>query len=180
MLDLPCAPTLTSRDRCRKVQPKRWAISWRRSCEKGKEKTQSVGENDTIILSDALWTFRRVGHGVGQENSPPEKPNKLKRKPAKISRFSPVSGASGRTWTGDLLITNSRKAIKQRFLDVFSTFCSEINALCVSYFHCFRPLLSPCGSVCGSNQKTQRKNCAAVIKDEIHLSDEHKLSELEV
>ena len=30
------------------------------------QKTQSVGENDTIILSDALWTFRRVGHGVGQ------------------------------------------------------------------------------------------------------------------
>ena len=24
---------------------------------------------------------------------------------------------------------------------------------------------SPCGSACGSNQKTQRKNCAAVIKD---------------
>lgn len=39
---------------------------------------------------------------------------------------------------------------------------------------------SPCGSACGSNQKTQRKNCAAVIKDEVHLSDEHKPSELEV
>ena len=25
-----------------------------------------------------------------------------------------------------------------------------------------------------------RKNCAAVIKDEVHLSDEHKPSELEV
>ena len=64
-------------------------------------------------------------------------------------------------------------------MDVFSTFCSEINALYTSYFHCFRPLLSPCGSACGSNQKTERKNCAAVIKDEIHLSDEHKPSELE-
>ena len=39
---------------------------------------------------------------------------------------------------------------------------------------------SPCGSACGSNPKTQRKNCAAVIKDEIHLSDEHKPSELKV
>ena len=28
------------------------------------------------ILSDALWTFRRVGHGVGQAVLAPEKPNK--------------------------------------------------------------------------------------------------------
>ena len=40
------------------------------------QKTQSVGENDTIIRSDALWTFRRVGHGAGQAVSTPEKPNK--------------------------------------------------------------------------------------------------------
>ena len=36
------------------------------------QKTQSVGENTKHILSDALWTFRRVG----QTNSPPENPNK--------------------------------------------------------------------------------------------------------
>ena len=40
------------------------------------QKTKSVGEDKTNILSDALWTFRRVGHGVGQANSPPENPNK--------------------------------------------------------------------------------------------------------
>ena len=56
------APTPTSRGRCRKVQQKRWAISWRSWCEK----IENSGENDTIILSAALWTFRRVGHGVGQ------------------------------------------------------------------------------------------------------------------
>ena len=39
-------------------------------------KKKSGGEDETNILSAALWTFRRVGHGVGQENSPPEKPNK--------------------------------------------------------------------------------------------------------
>ena len=33
---------------------------------KSKGRTQSVGEDTTNILSDALWTFRRVGHGVGQ------------------------------------------------------------------------------------------------------------------
>ena len=60
-----CAPTPTSRGRCRKVQQKRWAISWRRSCKNKK----SGGENDTIILSTALWTFRRVGRGVGQASS---------------------------------------------------------------------------------------------------------------
>lgn len=40
------------------------------------QKTQSVGEDTKHILSAALWTFRRVGHGVGQANSPPENPNK--------------------------------------------------------------------------------------------------------
>ena len=40
------------------------------------QKTQSVGEDTKHILSDALWTFRRVGHGVGQANSLPKKPNK--------------------------------------------------------------------------------------------------------
>ena len=29
-------------------------------------KTKSGGEDKTNILSAALWTFRRVGHGVGQ------------------------------------------------------------------------------------------------------------------
>ena len=32
------------------------------------------------ILSDALWTFRRVGHGVGQANSLPEKSEQIKEK----------------------------------------------------------------------------------------------------
>ena len=40
------------------------------------KKAESVGKDTTNILSDALWTFRRVGHGVGQANSPPENPNK--------------------------------------------------------------------------------------------------------
>ena len=40
------------------------------------QKTQSVGEDTTNILSDALWTFRRVGRGVGQANSLPKNPNK--------------------------------------------------------------------------------------------------------
>ena len=43
---------------------------------KNSEKIENSGENDTIILSAALWTFRRVGHGVGQANLEPEKPNK--------------------------------------------------------------------------------------------------------
>ena len=41
----------------------------------------------------------------------------------------------------------------------------EMNALRRFRFNGPRPLVSPCGSACGSNQKTQRKNCAAVIKD---------------
>lgn len=40
------------------------------------QKTKSGGEDKTNILSAALWTFRRVGHGVGQAVLAPEKPNK--------------------------------------------------------------------------------------------------------
>ena len=36
------------------------------------------------------------------------------------------------------------------------------------------------GQRVGQGENSPLKNCAAVIKDEIHLSDEHKLSELEV
>ena len=39
-------------------------------------KTQSSGKDKTNILSAALWTFRRVGHGVGQANLLPKNPNK--------------------------------------------------------------------------------------------------------
>ena len=53
-----------------------WANSNRLQQEKVYLKTQSVGEDKTNILSDALWTFRRVGHGVGQTVLAPEKPNK--------------------------------------------------------------------------------------------------------
>ena len=58
------------------------------------QKTQSVGENDTIILSDALWTFRRVGRGVGQAGFPhlAAKSNRkvdslfLRKKPRRLQR----------------------------------------------------------------------------------------------
>ena len=36
------APTPTSRGRCRKAQPKRWVISWHRSCEKTKKKHRTA------------------------------------------------------------------------------------------------------------------------------------------
>ena len=53
-----------------------WANSNRLQQEKVYLKTQSGGEDKTTILSAALWTFRRVGHGVGQANLLPENPNK--------------------------------------------------------------------------------------------------------
>ena len=43
-----------------------WANSNRLQQEKVYLKTQSSGEDKTNILSAALWTFRRVGRGVGQ------------------------------------------------------------------------------------------------------------------
>ena len=43
-----------------------WANSNRLQQEKVYLKTQSSGEDKTNILSATLWTFRRVGHGVGQ------------------------------------------------------------------------------------------------------------------
>ena len=46
-----------------------WANSNRLQQEKVYLKTQSSGEDKTNILSAALWTFRRVGRGVGQASS---------------------------------------------------------------------------------------------------------------
>ena len=40
------------------------------------KKTKSDGKDEIHILSDTLYTFRRVGHGVGQANSLPKNPNK--------------------------------------------------------------------------------------------------------
>ena len=53
-----------------------WENSNRLQQEKVYLKTQSSGEDKTNILSDALWTFRRVGHGVGQAVLTPENSNK--------------------------------------------------------------------------------------------------------
>ena len=53
-----------------------WANSNRLQQEKVYLKTQSGGKDEIHILSAALWTFRRVGHGVGQAVLAPENPNK--------------------------------------------------------------------------------------------------------
>ena len=53
-----------------------WANSNRLQQEKVYLKTQSGGEDKTNIPSAALWTFRRVGHGVGQAVLTPENSNK--------------------------------------------------------------------------------------------------------
>ncbi len=42
----------------------------------------------TNILSAALWTFRRVGHGVGQANSPPENSNKKEKTSENLTIFT--------------------------------------------------------------------------------------------
>ena len=68
------------------LHPRHTADAGKRSRKDGKlygtgdvnkqQKTQSVGEDTTNILSAALWTFHRVGRGVGQANSLPKNPNK--------------------------------------------------------------------------------------------------------
>ena len=64
-----------------------WANSNRLQQEKVYLKTQSSGEDKTNILSATLWTFRRVGHGVGQEKAVSQNGNLRKAKVLEIRRF---------------------------------------------------------------------------------------------
>ena len=53
----PFAPTPTSRGRCRKAPPKRWAISWRRSCKIAKRASERIPSISSPTLSGhfAVW-----------------------------------------------------------------------------------------------------------------------------
>ena len=60
--------------------------------KKQRKEAQSVGENDTIILSDALCTFpfgSRLGQTENVQNSPSGKVLKTQKNPAEIERFQP-------------------------------------------------------------------------------------------
>ena len=67
----PCEPTPTPQGRSKTRPHKRWAASWRRSCEQNK--TKNTGEKakaSSPVLFKSFYAFRCVGHGVGQAVDP--------------------------------------------------------------------------------------------------------------
>ena len=67
----PSAPTPTLRGRSRTRQHKRWAVSWRKSCEQKKRKNSGEkAKASSPVLFESICTFPRVGHGVGQAVDP--------------------------------------------------------------------------------------------------------------
>ena len=76
----PSAPTPTLRGRSRTRQHKRWAASWRKSCEqKNNEKYRRGGIASSPALFESIRAFPRVGHGVGQAVDPHFDPHHFQR-----------------------------------------------------------------------------------------------------
>jgi hypothetical protein len=76
---------------------------------------------------------------------------KSKRKHQKSEDFRCCSGAAGQIRTADLILTNHRRAFQPLLYKALRRFLSKKDEVAACLFHCFRPLISPCGSRCGSN-----------------------------
>ena len=108
-LDSHSAPTPTPQGRSKTRPHKRWAASWRRSCEQNK--TKNTGEKakaSSPVLFKPIHAFSRVGHGVGQQLThilthtiSGVFATKKHRKP----KFSMLFGAAGQIRTADLILT---------------------------------------------------------------------------
>ena len=83
---------------------------------------------------------------------------KKHRKP----KFSMLFGAAGQIRTADLILTNHRRAFQPLLYKALRRFLSKKDEVAACLFHCFRPLISPCGSRCGSESlqliKKRRQN----------------------
>ena len=126
MQDSPCEPTPTPQGRSRTKPRRRWAASWRRSCEQKKNKKyRRGGKTSSPILFHPFHAFLRVGHGVGQQLTHILThtffgvfATKKHRKP----KFSMLFGAAGQIRTADLILTNCRRAFQPLLFKAFRQF----------------------------------------------------------
>ena len=65
--------------------------------------------------------------------------------------FKTFNGAAGQIRTADLILTNCRRAFQPLLYKALRRFFVQKDEVAAGLFHCFRPLISPCGSRCGSN-----------------------------
>ena len=91
-----------------------------------------------------------------------QKVAEIKRKHPKSEDFRRCSGAAGQIRTADLILTNHRRAFQPLLYKALRRFLSKKDEVAACLFHCFRPLISPCGSRCGSKSlqliKKRRQN----------------------
>ncbi len=131
-------------------------ISWASHVSRKRtQKYRREGKTSSPVLFKPIRTFPRVGHGVGQclthiltHTVFSVFTTKKHRKP----KFSVLFGAAGQIRTADLILTNHHRAFQPLLYKALRHFLSKKDEVAACLFHCFRPLISPCGSRCGSKR----------------------------
>ena len=115
---------------------------------------QREGETFSLVLFKPIRTFPRVGHGVGQQLT-----HILARTIFGVFATKSTENRSFRCFLELLgrfeLPTSSLPTTVEPSSPccsrLFGGFLSKKDEVATCLFHCFRPLISPCGSRCGSN-----------------------------
>ena len=149
----PCAPTPTPRSRSRTRPPRLWAASWDRLYNRVSSSKNRTGRQ--IFPSGAFLSFPTVS-ACGSRCGSGFLTHTVKQLFA--TKKSPKTEVFGDFWScyPDLnrrphpyqLIGRGRFLAFGRFCVLFSSTARTIWHSCV---RCFRPLVSPCGSACGSS-----------------------------
>ena len=108
------------------------------------------------MLSKPFHTFLRVGHGVGQAVDPHFDPHRFGRKSKKNPRNRMISGIFWSCWADSNRRPHPYQLLKSPESTAFQCFrglfIPEMCGLWSFSLHVFHPLVSPCGSRCGSNR----------------------------
>ena len=149
----PCAPTPTPRSRSRTRPPRLWAASWDRLYNRVSSSKNRTGRQ--IFPSGAFLSFPTVSACGSRCRS-----GFLTRTVKQLfaTKKSPKTEVFGDFWScyPDLnrrphpyqLIGRMEFAAFRRFCVLFRPKCCPFRYSCI---HCLHPLVSPCGSACGSD-----------------------------
>ena len=162
----PCAPTPTPRSRSRTRPPRLWAASWDRLYNRVSSSKNRTGRQ--IFPSGAFLSFPTVS-ACGSRCGSGFLTHTVKQLFA--TKKSPKTEVFGDFWScyPDL---NRRphpyQLIGRMRSPAFGPFCAlsrpVTHALRHSCLHCFRPLVSPCGSACGSAKMVPLKISTTISK----------------
>ena len=148
-------------------QPRPWATSWGKSYKRERQqKTGREGRSSRPVLFCPFRPFRRVGHGVGQKFLASPQSDFLQQKKPKTKVFRGFSSCYpdlNRRPHPYQLIGRVRFFAFGRFCVFFRSTDRTIWHSCV---RCLRPLVSPCGSACGSAKMVPLKISTTISKSQ--------------